>query len=187
MKSGIHHWLVFVGMKGAGNKFISEGRYLWFQHAKGEQRVYFHLPGSTRGEGADNARTASFSLFTTWWKNSQYFTEMAPLVASLEAPITTLGYAGLETLHWSGKCYKTSQMLRIAVPGGFPALLFNFWHPLECWCWNVTATWGCLLKYRFPAFPHPLKIQIQMEEPGICILTSSSFSSPLNNSDAHDL
>lgn len=29
------------------------------------------------------------SLFTTWWKNSQYFTEMAPSVASLEAPITS--------------------------------------------------------------------------------------------------
>lgn len=24
MKSGIHHWLVFVGMKAAGNKFILE-------------------------------------------------------------------------------------------------------------------------------------------------------------------
>lgn len=29
-----------------------------------------------------------FSLFTTWWKNSQYFTEMVPSDASLKAPVT---------------------------------------------------------------------------------------------------
>ena len=31
------------------------------------------------------------SLFTAWWKQSQDFTEMAPLAASHEAPVTYSG------------------------------------------------------------------------------------------------
>lgn len=38
------------------------------------------------------------SLFTTWWENSQYFTEMVPLVASPQAPVATLGHVGLGNL-----------------------------------------------------------------------------------------
>lgn len=44
------------------------------------------------------------SLFTAWWRQSQDFTEMAPLAASQEAPVTYSGkcragksYAGVQS------------------------------------------------------------------------------------------
>lgn len=38
------------------------------------------------------------SLFTTWWKNSQDFSDTVPLAASMEALVPSLGNVQLENL-----------------------------------------------------------------------------------------
>lgn len=157
MKSGIHHWLVFVGRKAAGNKFILEGRYLWFKHTQGEQRGYFHPPGSAKGEKEITPGQPLSSVFTTWWKNSPDFTEMAPLAASLEAPVTFSwkcwvgkSDSGVESATRHLICpespYQEVFLLRSST-SGFPQSADP-----EMWV-CVRAIWECLLKYRFPGLP----------------------------------
>lgn len=157
MKSSIHHWLVFVGMKAAGNKFILGGRYLWFKHAQGDQWVYFHLPGSERGKGADNARTASFFIIyylvgeqpVLYWdgalscqsagsrRNSWTCRARKPYTG-VESAIRHLRCSGLLYPEVFQLCYSTSGIPWSADP-----------EMRVC----ARVFWGCLLKYRFPAFP----------------------------------
>lgn len=68
---------------------------------------------------------ARSSLFTTWWKQSQDFTEMAPLAARLEAPGTDSGRlsAGVESamrhLRCSEVLYQEASQL-LDSTSGFP-------------------------------------------------------------------
>lgn len=58
-------------------------------------------------------------------------------------------------------------MLRIAVPGDFPALLFNFWRPLERESWSVSLHNNraeVLVKIQIPSFSYPLEVLIQERE-----------------------
>lgn len=76
---------------------------MWFKHAQGEHRGYFHHPGSARGAKEIILGEPLSSLFTVLRKQSQDFSERAPLAASLEALVTNAGKS------WAGKSDKGVQ------------------------------------------------------------------------------
>lgn len=152
-------------MKAAGNKFILEEGTCDSNMLKGSSEVISILLVCKRRKG-DNARTASFFIIYCLVEAQPSLSWDGALSCNLGAPVTHSWKC------WAGKSHTGVEsairhlMLRIAVPGGFPALIFNFWLLLDCWSWNVSfpnSHLGVLVK-RFPVFPTPFLPEILIQE-----------------------
>lgn len=153
MKSGIHHWLVFVGMKAVGNKFILEGRYLWFKHTQGEQWGYFLRPGSRKRREGDSARTASFFII-------YYLVEEQP--GFFRHGALSCQYGSSRPFSWQCSARKpyTGGERHMRHPLGWLKLLHQIFQPsypnsssflTTDLC--IMSAWECWFKCRFPGLP----------------------------------
>lgn len=158
MKSGIHHWLVFVGMKAAGNKFILEEGTCDSNMLKGSCEVISILLVCKRRKG-DNARTASFFIIYCLVEAQPGLYWDGALSCNLGAPVTC------SWKRWAGKSYTgvESAIRHLRCSESLYQEIFQLCYSTSGFPWSadpemwvcLIAIWGYLLKDSQLSQPFP--------------------------------